>query len=159
MLHTLSAFTILYAFWLLLSGYFTPFLMASGVGCTIAVIGFARRMAVLDREGHPTHLGLPALLLYWPWLGIEIAKSSWDVTKCILNPALPISPTLTRFQPSQNTDLGLVIHANSITLTPGTISVEVSADEFLVHALTQEGAAGLAGSEMDHRVTAMMEKS
>ena len=66
---------------------------------------------------------------------------------------MPISPTLVRFRPSQQTDLGLVIHANSITLTPGTISVEVGRNEFLVHAITAEGAASLAGSEMDRRVT------
>jgi hypothetical protein len=60
------------------------------------------------------------------------------------DPRLPISPTLVRFRPSQKTELGLVIHANSITLTPGTIAVEVEPDEFLVHALTREGAAGLA---------------
>jgi len=59
-----------------------------------------------------------------------------------------------RFAPTQATELGLVIHANSITLTPGTITVEIAAGEFLVHALTREGAAGLAGSEMDRRVTA-----
>jgi multicomponent Na+:H+ antiporter subunit E len=77
------------------------------------------------------------------------------VSKRILHPRLPISPTLVRFKPSQVSDLGLVIHANSITLTPGTISVEVEKDHFLVHALTREGAAGLAGSEMDRRVAEM----
>jgi multicomponent Na+:H+ antiporter subunit E len=48
--------------------------------------------------------------------------------------------------------VGLVTHANSITLTPGTITVEADHDEFLVHALTRENAEGLAGSEMDRRV-------
>ncbi|HEX5802439.1 MAG TPA: Na+/H+ antiporter subunit E [Azospira sp.] len=155
MLHFLSAFAALYAFWLLLSGYFTGFLLSAGALSALAVIAFARRMAVIDREGHPAHLGLPALLSYWPWLLKEIVKSAWDVSKRILAPSLPISPTLTRFVPGQKSDLGLVIHANSITLTPGTISVEVAAGDFLVHALTREGAAGLAGSEMDRRVSAL----
>lgn len=153
--HFLSAFAILYAFWLLLSGFFTAFLMTAGALSALAVVAFARRMDVIDREGHPAHLGIPALISYWPWLGREIFKSCWDVTKRILDPALPISPTLTRFVPSQKSDLGLVIHANSITLTPGTISVEVAPGEFLVHALTREGAASLADSEMDRRVTAL----
>jgi multicomponent Na+:H+ antiporter subunit E len=153
--HACAAFSILFAFWLLLSGYYTPFLTGAGAFAALAVVAFARRMAVMDREGHPSHLGLPAVLSYWPWLGKEIAKSCWDVTRRILDPALPISPTLTRFKPSQKTDLGLVIHANSITLTPGTIAVEVAPGEFLVHALTREGAAGLADSEMDRRVTAL----
>lgn len=155
MLHALSAFAALYAFWLLLSGYFTSFLMIAGGASALVVVLFARHMAVVDREGHPAHLGIPALISYWPWLIKEIVKSAWDVSKRILDPMLPISPTLTRFVPTQSSDLGLVIHANSITLTPGTISVEVAPGEFLVHALTREGAAGLAGSEMDKRVTAL----
>lgn len=155
MLHAAGVFLVLSAFWLLLSGLFTPFLLAAGAGSALAVLAFARRMDVIDHEGHPMHLGWRALINYWPWLSVEIVKSSWDVSRRILHPRLPISPTLVRFRPSQATPLGLVIHANSITLTPGTISVEVAPDEFLVHALTAEGAAGLAGSEMDRRVAAM----
>ncbi len=153
MLHAASTFIVLYVFWLLLSGYFTAFLLAAGAGSALAVLLFARRMGIIDREGHPLHLIRGALFSYSPWLAREIVKSAWDVTWRILHPQLPISPTLARFRPSQQTALGLVIHANSITLTPGTISVEVGRDEFLVHALTAEGAASLAGSEMDHRVT------
>ncbi|PWB41601.1 MAG: hypothetical protein C3F19_06310 [Rhodocyclales bacterium] len=159
MLHAASVFLVLYAFWLLLSGLFTPFLLAAGAGCALAVLAFARRMDVIDREGHPIHLGWRALFSYWPWLIKEIAKSSWDVSRRILDPRLPISPTLARFRPSQKSELGLVIHANSITLTPGTVAVEVEAGEFLVHALTREGAAGLAGSEMDRRVAALEQKA
>ena len=155
MLHAASVFLVLYAFWLLLSGLFTPFLLAAGAGCALAVLAFARRMDVVDREGHPTHLGWRALISYWPWLLREIVRSSWDVSRRILDPRLPISPTLARFRPSQKSELGLVIHANSITLTPGTVAVEVEADTFLVHALTREAAAGLAGSEMDRRVAAL----
>jgi len=159
MLHAASVFLVLYAFWLLLSGLFTPFLLAAGAGCALAVLAFARRMDVIDREGHPIHLGWRALFSYWPWLIKEIAKSSWDVSRRILDPRLPISPTLARFRPSQKSELGLVIHANSITLTPGTVAVEVEAGEFLVHALTREGAAGLAGSEMDRRIAVLEQET
>ena len=159
MLHAAGVFLALSAFWLLLSGMFTPFLLAAGAGCALAVLAFARRMDVIDREGHPIHLGWRALFSYWPWLIKEIAKSSWDVSRRILDPRLPISPTLARFRPSQKSELGLVIHANSITLTPGTVAVEVEAGEFLVHALTREGAAGLAGSEMDRRVAALEQET
>jgi multicomponent Na+:H+ antiporter subunit E len=150
-----SAVVALFVFWVLLSGYFTPFLLAAGAGSAIAVVLFSRRMSVIDNEGHPLHLGWRTILFYWPWLCREIVKSAWDVTKRILHPDLPISPTLTRFRPTQKSTVGLVIHANSITLTPGTISVEVDHDSFLVHALSAEGAAGLAGSEMDRRCTAL----
>ncbi|MDO8448241.1 MAG: Na+/H+ antiporter subunit E [Rhodoferax sp.] len=153
MFHSVSLFVSLYLFWLLLSGFFTPFLLSAGVGCALAVVWFARRMDVVDAEGHPIHLG-PRALLYWPWLLKEIVKSSWDVSKIILHPGLPISPTLVRFKPSQMTDVGLVLHANSITLTPGTITIEANAQEFFVHGLTRASAQGVIDSEMDRRVTA-----
>jgi multicomponent Na+:H+ antiporter subunit E len=149
----ISAFLALYLFWLVLSGYFTAFLLSAGAASAAAVVWFAQRMDVIDAEGHPVHLGwrIPA---YWAWLSKEIVKSAWDVSKIIVNPRLPISPTLVTFKPTQKTTVGLVIHANSITLTPGTITIEARKDEFLVHALTRAGAEGLTTGDMDHRVTA-----
>lgn len=141
----------LFAFWLLMSGIYTPFLVLSGLGCALAVTALAARMAVIDGEGQPLHL-LPAALAYWPWLALQILKSGWSVARIILDPRLPISPALARFRPSQESVVGLVTHANSITLTPGTVTIEARPGEFLVHALTRAGADGLAGSEMDRRV-------
>lgn len=158
MFHSLSLFISLYLFWLLLSGFFTAFLLSAGVGSALAVVWFARRMDVVDAEGHPIHLG-PKALLYWVWLLKEIVKSAWDVSKIILHPKLPISPTLVRFRPTQRTDVGLVLHANSITLTPGTIAIEAGPDQFLVHGLTRSGAEGTIDSDMDRRVSACEGKS
>lgn len=155
MLRSVSFLLVLYIFWLLLSGIFTPFLLLAGLGSALAVFLLARRMDLIDHEGFPIHLGWVACISYWPWLTKEIVKSAWDVSKRILDPRLPISPTLVEFVPSQKTDLGLVIHANSITLTPGTIAIEVEPGRFLVHALSAEGAAGLADSEMDRRCAAL----
>jgi multicomponent Na+:H+ antiporter subunit E len=138
-------------FWLLLSGYFTPFLLAAGAGSAVCVVLLAQRMRIVDREGHPIQM-IAAIVVYWPWLVKEIAKAAWEVTRIILDPRLPISPTLVRFKPLQKTQAGLTTHANSITLTPGTITVEATQEEFLVHALTRAGAAGVIGSEMDRRV-------
>ena len=152
MVRTLSAVLALYLFWLVLSGFFTVFLMSVGFACAFAVALFGRRMEVVDREGHPVHLTWRALI-YWPWLVKEIFKSAWSVSKIILDPKLPISPTLVRFKPTQRTPEGLVTHANSITLTPGTISVEVAHNEFLVHGITRESAAGTIDSDMDRRVS------
>lgn len=142
----------LFAFWLLLSGIYTPFLVLAGLGASIAVAALAWRMDVADREGHPIHL-TPGAAAYWPWLIKEIAGSGWQVTRIILDPRLPISPVLVRFRPSQKSTVGLVTHANSITLTPGTITVEADHESFLVHALTRAAADGLADSEMDRRVS------
>ncbi|MEO8545376.1 MAG: Na+/H+ antiporter subunit E [Betaproteobacteria bacterium] len=151
-MYSFSLFVALCAFWLLLSGYFTPFLLLAGAGSALAVVLFARRMQVVDSEGHPIQLAA-MVFRYWPWLFIEIIKSAWDVSKIILNPSLPISPTLVRFKPAQASVVGLVIHANSITLTPGTIAIEVSTDEFLVHGLTRNAAQGTIDSEMSRRVS------
>jgi multicomponent Na+:H+ antiporter subunit E len=67
---------------------------------------------------------------------------------------LPISPTIISFKPSQKTTVGLVIHANSITLTPGTITIDVGKGGFVVHALTRAGAEGVTSGDMDRRVRA-----
>ncbi len=142
----------LFVFWLLLSGIYTPDLVIAGVVASIAIAGLAMRMEVADREGHPLHLILAAGT-YWPWLFVEILKSGWQVARIILDPRLPVSPALVRFTPSQKSTIGIATHANSITLTPGTITVDAGQDEFLVHALTSAAAAGLAGSEMDRRVS------
>jgi multicomponent Na+:H+ antiporter subunit E len=94
-------------------------------------------------------------LNYLAWLGKEITKANIDVAKIILDPALPISPVMVRVPATQTTDVGKVIYANSITLTPGTVSVEVMDDEILVHAITSEAAEGLADGDMDSRVDAI----
>jgi multicomponent Na+:H+ antiporter subunit E len=159
MARLVSTLIVLYLFWVLLSGFFTPFLMAAGVGSAVAVVWFSRRMDVIDHEGHPIHVGARTIAFYWPWLVKEIVKAGWDVSKIILHPKLPISPTLVRFAPSQKTDVGLVIHAQSITLTPGTIAIEATTREFLVHGLTRAGAFGTVGSDMDRRVSACEDTS
>jgi multicomponent Na+:H+ antiporter subunit E len=151
MLRLASLLVALYAFWILMSGYFTAFLLSAGFGSALAVAWLARRMYALDHEGHPIHF-TPKAVMYWPWLMKEIWKAGIDVSRIILDPRLPISPTLVRFKPGQETTVGLVTHANSITLTPGTITVQAGRDEFLVHGLTRQGAEGCVDSEMDRRV-------
>ena len=151
-MRALSLVIILFAFWLLLSGYFVPFLLTMGVLSAIAVALLSERMNLVDHEGHPIQLSW-RLIFYWPWLFKEILISAWSVSRVILNPRLPVSPTLVRAKTSQKTTVGLVTYANSITLTPGTISVDVKPGEILVHALTREAAEGLLEGEMDRRVT------
>lgn len=151
MLHSAILFALFYAFWILMSGYLTPFLLGAGAASSLAVAWLAHRMDVADREGHPVHLGWSAVT-YWPWLLREILKSALDVSKVILDPRLPATPTVVRFKPRQRTVVGLVTHANSITLTPGTLSVEVGPERFVVHGLTRESANAALDSEMDRRV-------
>lgn len=151
MIRLASLLAALYLFWILMSGFFTPFLLAAGLGSALFVAWLAHRMDLIDREGHPFHLTWAALT-YWPWLIMEILKSAVDVARIILDPKLPATPTVVRFKPRQRTVVGLVTHANSITLTPGTLSVTVGQEEFMVHGLTRESASAAVDSEMDRRV-------
>jgi multicomponent Na+:H+ antiporter subunit E len=146
-----SSGAVLFGFWLTLSGYLEPFLVSAGAASAAGVVWLAHRMSLIDRESHPIHLR-SRVLTYLPWLFKEIAKSAWDVTKIIVNPRLPITPAMVRVKASQRTPVGVVTYANSITLTPGTISVEVTDGSILVHALTKAGADSLATGYMDRRV-------
>jgi multicomponent Na+:H+ antiporter subunit E len=153
-LHAISLSAVLLGTWLLLSGYFTPLLISFGVLSLVIVIGIAWRMDVIDHESHPVHLTwrIPA---YWFWLLIEIVKANFDVSKTILGTGETASPNVITVKPSQSTELGQVIYANSITLTPGTISIELENGEITVHALTQGSANDLNTGVMDRRVTRM----
>jgi multicomponent Na+:H+ antiporter subunit E len=147
-----SLAVVLFLFWLLLSGYFTSGLLTFGILSALAAVMIAGRMSAVDEEGHPIQLIFGAIT-YWPWLIWEIVKSAWSVTKIIVDPALPISPTVVTIRASQKTSSGVNTYANSITLTPGTITVGVSGNDLTIHSLTQDGAEDLKGGGMDARVT------
>ncbi len=136
--------------WLLWSGHTEPLLLAFGALSVAIAILFALRMDVIDEESEPYHLGLRPLL-YIPWLLWEIAKANLHVARVILTPSLPIQPRLLRIRARQETDLGRVIFANSITLTPGTVTLDVRDQTLLVHALTRHSAEGLLNGEMNDR--------
>jgi|CXWL01.1.fsa_nt_gi multicomponent Na+:H+ antiporter subunit E len=142
----------LFAFWLALSGHYTPMLVAIGAACAMLCLLAAVRMRVADAEGHPVELFRRAVT-YIPWLTIEIIKAAWAVTKVILHPRLPISPTMTIVRASQKTTIGVVTYANSITLTPGTITVGMNGNDLVVHALVSDGALDLEAGGMDKRVS------
>jgi multicomponent Na+:H+ antiporter subunit E len=147
-----SLAVVLFLFWLALSGHYTTFLVGAGAACAVLCVLMAARMGAVDAEGHPVHL-LGGALTYFPWLWWEIAKSAWAVAKLILNPRLPISPTMTQVAATQKTTVGVATYANSITLTPGTITTGVKGNILTVHALTRDGAFDLEGGGMDARVT------
>lgn len=154
MIHAVSLALALAAVWLLLSGHLDFLLLALGLVSVIAVVLISRRMDVVDHEGQPVHLGW-RIVAYWPWLGWEIIKANWDVARLILDPKLPISPVITSIKATQKSDLGQVIFANSITLTPGTVSVRLLPGEIIIHAISEDGAADLETGRMDRKVTAL----
>ena len=151
MKHAFNLTLFLFALWLLLSGHYTPLMLLLGGLSTLLVVFLALRADLIDRETHPVLLK-PSILLYWLWLAREIIKSNLDVARRILTPGLPISPNVFIVRTTQQSDLGRVTYANSITLVPGTVAMDVDEDVITVHALTQEAAADLKRGEMNRRV-------
>ena len=94
-------------------------------------------------------------IFYIPWLLKEIVKSNLHVARLIFDPTLPIQPQTLWIEGSQKTDTALAIHANSITLTPGTISVEIDDNKIHVHAISDVTAEGVKSGEMDKQVSAL----
>jgi len=144
----------LFVLWLLLSGIYTPLLITLGAVSSVLVAWIAHRMNVIDHEGFPIHVSWKAVT-YWPWLLWEIVKANIDVARIIIKKDMPISPTLFRIPASQETELGQVTFANSITLTPGTVSIAVGEGMIDVHALTAEAADELLTGRMDLRASEM----
>ena len=154
MIHTLALTAGLVLLWLLLSGYFLALILALGIASIVLVVWIAHRMDVVDHESHPIHMAAKGLI-YFPWLMCEIVKANIDVALAILRGNNVIAPKTFRVTASQRSDVGRVTYANSITLTPGTVTVYVDGEMFLVHALTKGSADGLETGDMDKRVTAL----
>ena len=135
---------VLVLIWLGWSGYFLPLILGFGVISVLLTAWVSKRLQVIDEEGQPVNA---KLISYAPWLIKEIVVANIDVIKRILSPDInaAISPTWTIVNAKQKTQLYRVVFANSITLTPGTVSVEVGEDKILVHALSKDGAEALAG--------------
>ena len=152
MRHTIFLFLSLAAFWLLNSGHYSILMLSLGLASIAFVIYIAHRMDVVDHESQPLHLTLK-LPGYFAWLIKEVILANFLVVKHIWLGNNTISPTLATIAVSQKTDIGKVIYANSITLTPGTVTVNLEGDQFLVHALLRESIEDLQAGEMDRRVT------
>lgn len=145
---------LLSALWLLMSGLYKPLILGFGAGSVLLVLIVTRRMDQVDNDRVDISLRPVAFVRYLLWLLVEIAKANWAVTKIVLSPAMPIRQHLFVVPHTQRTDLGQVLFANSITLTPGTISVETEEGQFLVHAVGFCDGDMAALADMDARVTA-----
>ncbi|MHA1598845.1 MAG: Na+/H+ antiporter subunit E [Alphaproteobacteria bacterium] len=151
MFHTISLGSSLFILWLLLSGFLETWLLALGLASVALIVTIANRMDVIDHEGHPIHMTW-RLVMYMPWLAWEIIKANIDVARIILHPNLPIQPKVLKIKGSQVTELGHVTYANSITLTPGTVTLTLEDGVMEVHALNATAAEGLLNGDMDARV-------
>ncbi len=157
MRYTLSITIALALFWLMNSGMFTPIILMLGVVSVALVVFIARRMDVVDYESVPFYLAF-RLPRYYGWLMKEIVLSNIRVVKHIVLGKAYISPSIATIKICAKTDMGKVILANSITLTPGTVAIELEDDEITVHALLHEDLEALKAGEMDRRVC-QLEKS
>lgn len=149
-----TLFVALLANWLLWSGYFdNAFLVGLGVISCLLSLWLAWRMHIVDEEGTPAQLGIiRPFLWYAPWLAKEIVRSNLAVAKIILSPVMPLRRNLISVPADQKSAIGRVILANSITLTPGTVSVRLEGNEILVHGLSIEGCAEDISGDMGRRI-------
>lgn len=153
-MRTIGTAIVLASLWLLMSGLYKPLILAFGAASVLLVVYVVKRMDSVDGDRVALHLNPLASAGYCLWLLVEIAKSNWAVTKIVLAPGMPIRQRLFSVPYTQKTDLGQVIFANSITLTPGTLTVETDLGYFLVHALAYSPDDPDALAEMDARVSA-----
>lgn len=138
--------------WLLWSGLYTPLLLILGAASCVLVTLLAIRTGFLDRDQYALHLG-PRLPAYWYWLIKEIIKANFTVARIILDPRLPIQPQVIRIDASGLPVASQATLANSITLTPGSLTLDIDNNQIEVHCLTAESAAELQQGEMLRRAT------
>ena len=143
-------FIFYFLIWLLLSGHYNPLLLSLGLLSCALCLYVTWKANFIDNEGLPLHL-LVRLPVYTIWLFKEIIKANIDTAKIIiLNDP---NPQNFRVKSSQKTEAGRVMYANSITLTPGTVTTQLDEDILEVHALTAEMAADVKSGQMDKMVT------
>lgn len=153
-------FVTLFAFYLSLSGQIHNnfLLIIGGVACLVTTL-VSVRMGNVDDEGVPVDRW-PRTFLYIPWLMWEIFKANIDVAKQVWFPKrYPIDPRMIEVRHGLKTGYGVATFANSITLTPGTVTVETDREGepiFLVHALSAGPAQDLLEGGM-HEMVAWVE--
>ncbi len=146
-------FIVLMIVWTLWSGMFKPLLIGLGLFSCLLCVWLAARMRFF-RSKELLAL-LPRLPRFWLWLLGEIVKSSIEVARVVLSPSLPASPTIINLKCEPQTEMGRVILGNAITLTPGTVTLDIFEDNIVVHCLTTQGAADMRNNVMNQRVVAL----
>lgn len=140
-------------FWFALSGETSPLFLFLGVISVLLVLWLAARLKIIDRDASPYHR-VPQMLVYGCWMMAEIVKANVAVIRKILGPSHAIDPVLVTVTTATTTDLGKAVFANSITLTPGTVTVDVDGDQLQVHALVRETSPAASFAEMDRKAAA-----
>jgi len=137
----LALLSVLIIAWLLWSGLYKPLLLWLGAFSCVLSVYLAHRVGFF-KQSSGLHL-IPRLPRYWFWLLGEITRSSLEVARLVLDPKLPISPTVVHLDAAAEGPIGQVILSNSITLAPGTVTLDVYDNKLFVHCLTREAAEAL----------------
>lgn len=151
--YVLGLVTALTFVWFALSGQTSPQFLVLAVVSILLSVWIAARFRIIDRDGSPYHRALQ-LTLYMAWLIVEIIKSNVAVIARIVGPKSKIDPAMVLIRTSARSDVGKALFANSITLTPGTVTVDVDGDKLKVHALMREQATVASFEPMDRRAAA-----
>ena len=143
------------AFYAVLSGQFhNTYLMVCGVVVCIAITALAQHLELLDEEGIPYEFWLSALG-YAPWLLREVVLANVSLARLVWSPSLDISPRMVHLHHELKSSFAIATYINSITLTPGTVTVDVDEDELIVHALTKDAASDLLAGDMHEHIERM----
>ncbi|WP_051617101.1 Na+/H+ antiporter subunit E [Desulfonatronovibrio hydrogenovorans] len=147
---------LLMALWLILSGHFDLEHIIYGALSVALVVWLNYRVRHIPMSNGDCLSGsciiVHRLILYLFWLVIQIVKSGTFVAYLTLHPRMPINPMIVRFRSSLPNPLAKVILGNSITLTPGTLTVDIRDDFFTVHALIDDTEEELVSGDMEARV-------
>ncbi|HUO83190.1 MAG TPA: Na+/H+ antiporter subunit E [Gammaproteobacteria bacterium] len=155
-MHVILAAVIFAATWLLWSGHYSPLLLGLGAGSCLLVLCLAGRTGFFDLQTDVLRIG-SRLPRFWCWLLKEIARANFAVARIVLSRHMPIEPTVVVIDARHLPPVSLVTLANAITLTPGTLSLDVDRGQIEVHCLTRDAADDLRGGEMIRRATALAE--
>ena len=152
-----ATFIIMLIFWVIMSGMFDAFHFSLGVICCLLVAFFSSDL-LFPEHGRPWVRELAGMIAYCPWLLWQIIVANFQVTYLILHPRMldKIHPHLFRFDSKLTCPIAKVAMSQSITLTPGTITVNIYENQFAVYALTKEAAESLPG-EMEKRIARALE--
>ena len=147
-----ATFFILFIFWALLSGKYDSFHLTLGVICSIIIAYLTHDLLFANVRVGDTRIIVQRFITYMPWLVYQIILSNIHVAYLSLSPKMPIAPQILRFRTKLESDISWVTLANSITLTPGTITMDIREGEFFVHALSKKVADDLNTGEMEDRI-------
>lgn len=152
MLSFLITFILMFIFWFSLSGQTAPMFLILGVVSCLLVAYWSHDLLIGKMYKGPNLRRIILLIKYFPWLAWEVVLANKHLIYLVLHPKMPIDPSIIRFKHDLKTDFGITLLANSITLTPGTITIDANRHEYIVHAVSRETAEGLLSGSMQAKI-------